>query len=53
MHPNANITFQAQESDKILFNILAIQPRSSGSAGAKTPDQIVTELAADYEKRLP
>ncbi len=53
MHPNANITFQAQESDKILTNILSIQPRDSGGAGGKSPDQIVTELAADYEKRLP
>ena len=53
MHSNANITFQAQESDKNLANILSIQPRSSGSSAGKTPDQIVQELASDYEKRLP
>jgi hypothetical protein len=30
MHENANINFQAQESDRIMAVILSIQPRISG-----------------------
>lgn len=38
LHENANITFQNQESQKIIDTILSIQPRIGGSAGGKTPD---------------
>jgi len=38
MHENANITYQNQESDKIVSTILSIQPRVGGEAGGKTPD---------------
>jgi dynein heavy chain len=38
LHENANITFQNQESTKIIDTILSIQPRIAGSAGGKTPD---------------
>lgn len=31
MHENANINYQAQESDKILQTILSIQPRLASS----------------------
>lgn len=31
MHENANINYQAQESDKILSTILSIQPRLASS----------------------
>lgn len=33
MHENANITYQSQESNKILDVVLSIQPRSAGSSG--------------------
>jgi dynein heavy chain, axonemal len=33
MHNNANITFQANETDAILKTCLSIQPRTSGSSG--------------------
>jgi dynein heavy chain len=61
MHMNANITFQAQESDSMLKVALALQPRTTGAASAadgseeevKSPDMIVAELAADIAGRLP
>ena len=53
LHENANITFQNQESQKILDTILSIQPRIAGSAGGKTPDEIVLERAKLLKKGLP
>lgn len=38
MHENANITYQNQESGKIMETILSIQPRISSAASGKTPD---------------
>lgn len=38
MHENANITYQNQESTKIMETILSIQPRVSSAASGKTPD---------------
>jgi dynein heavy chain len=39
MHENANITYQTQESNKIMETILSIQPRvSSSGTGGKSPD---------------
>ncbi len=46
MHENANITYQTQESNKIMETILSIQPRvSSGGSGGKSPDEIVMQMA--------
>ena len=45
MHENANITYQSQESDKILQTIISIQPIKSSGASGKSPDEIVKELA--------
>jgi dynein heavy chain len=38
MHENANITYQTQESNKIMETVLSIQPRISAAASGKTPD---------------
>lgn len=49
MHENANIAFEMQESLKMLDTILSIQPRLSGEGGnasGKSPDDIVSEMAA-------
>ena len=52
MHPNANISFQLQETRRLVDSILSIQPRvTSGSAG-KSPDEVVTELAAELQASL-
>ena len=54
MHENANISFQAQETYNILKTCLSIQPRTGGGkSGAKSPDEIASELAADILDKLP
>jgi dynein heavy chain len=53
MHENANISFQQQESDKILEVVLSIQPRESGGGGGKSPEEIVSEMAQDQTERVP
>eukprot|EP00828_Plagiopyla_frontata_P006295 TRINITY_DN1271_c0_g3_i1.p1 TRINITY_DN1271_c0_g3~~TRINITY_DN1271_c0_g3_i1.p1 ORF type:complete len:1785 (-),score=242.13 TRINITY_DN1271_c0_g3_i1:82-5436(-) len=53
MHENANITYQAQESEKIISTIVQIQPIKSGGASKKTPDEIVKELAKLMYDELP
>lgn len=52
MHENALITFQLQESNKISNVVLSIQPRASASAGGKSPDEVVAELAAGIQQSL-
>ena len=53
LNENANITYQSQESTKIVDCILSIQPRVSTSGGGKTPDEVVMELATALKKELP
>jgi dynein heavy chain len=53
LHENANITFQAQESEKIVQTILSIQPRMTNGSGGKSQDDIVMELAIELEGQLP
>jgi len=53
MHDNANISFQQQESDKIMEVVLSIQPRESGGGGGKGPEEIVSEMAVDQTERVP
>ena len=53
MHENANITFQQQETNKIVQTVLSIQPRESGGAAGHSPEAIVEELASDILARLP
>jgi len=45
MHENANITYQQQESDKIISTILSIQPRIGGGGGGMTSDEQILELS--------
>ena len=37
MHPNANITFQMQETKKMMDTVLSIQPRASSAEGGRVP----------------
>jgi len=53
MHPNANITFQTQETQAIMCSVLNLQPRDTGSGDGKTPEQTVTELAKDILSKIP
>jgi dynein heavy chain, axonemal len=53
MHENANITYQNQESTKIMETILSIQPRVSVAASGKSPDEIVMEMATQFATLVP
>lgn len=53
MHANANISFQLQETRKLLDAVLSIQPRLSGGSAGKSPDDVVSELAAELHAGLP
>lgn len=54
MHENANITYQGQESGKIIDAILFIQPRLAlAGKGGKTVDEVVMQMAEEFEEQLP
>lgn len=53
MHDNANISFMSQEAEKVLSVVLSIQPREAGGSGGKSSEEMVLELSADQESRLP
>ncbi|KAJ7549736.1 hypothetical protein O6H91_07G065700 [Diphasiastrum complanatum] len=53
MHENANLTFQLQETSKIINTILSVQPRATNAGGGKRSDQIVAELALSIQEHLP
>ena len=53
MHDNANVTFQLQETRKIIDTVLGIQPRMTGGGGGKTPEETVSELCAEMSAAMP
>jgi len=53
MHDNANIAFQKEETNTLVRTILDVQPRMTGGASGKTPDELVLELASSIEEKLP
>lgn len=53
MHENANITYQNQESSKIMETVLSIQPRVSQAASGKTPDEVVMDMATLFMSLIP
>ena len=53
MHNNANISYQTQESEKILNTVLSVQPRIATGSGGRSNDEIVLDLSKDICERLP
>ncbi|KAJ9448993.1 Dynein gamma chain, partial [Diplonema papillatum] len=53
LHSNADIIYRSRQSQQVLNTILDIQPRGSGGASGKSPEQIVVDMANDFLKRLP
>jgi dynein heavy chain len=53
MHENANVTFNTNESLSLMAAILSLQPRSSGGGSGKTSDDVVLELATNFENESP
>ncbi|XP_028284148.1 dynein heavy chain 3, axonemal [Parambassis ranga] len=52
LHSNADITKDNQETNQLLDGVLLTLPRQSGS-GAKSPQEVVDELAEDILSKLP
>jgi dynein heavy chain, axonemal len=54
MHENASITYQRQESDKMLFTVLQIQPKiQAKSSDGVSSDDLVLQVAADLREKQP
>jgi len=55
MHENALITFNLNESNRMIDTVLSIQPRVSGGGSSATqrPEDLVELLAADMEQQMP
>lgn len=53
MHENANLTFQHQESNKILDCIAGIQPKASTGGAGKNVGEAILELSAKFLDGLP
>ena len=55
LHANAKISFEKQETDKLINTVTSIQPRLGGSGGGdgQGPEEIVSELAAKLLGEMP
>uniref|UniRef100_A0A2K6FZX0 Dynein axonemal heavy chain 6 n=1 Tax=Propithecus coquereli TaxID=379532 RepID=A0A2K6FZX0_PROCO len=53
MHENANLVFQYKETNTLINTILEVQPRSSSGGEGKSNDEIVQELVASVQTRIP
>ncbi|XP_029794387.1 dynein heavy chain 6, axonemal [Suricata suricatta] len=53
MHENANLVFQYKETNTLINTILEVQPRSSSGGEGKSNDEIVQELVASVQARVP
>lgn len=58
MHPNANVTYNRSISAELMFNVLTLQPRTSGGGGgseggSKTSDETVQELLSEMKAKVP
>ncbi|KAB1256909.1 Dynein heavy chain 6; axonemal [Camelus dromedarius] len=53
MHENANLVFQYKETSTLINTILEVQPRSSSGGAGKSNDEIVQELVASVQTRVP
>lgn len=52
LHANADITKDQQEAEQMLVSILSTQGRAQ-SGGGRSPDEVLSDLAADIENRIP
>lgn len=53
MHENANLVFQYKETNTLINTILEVQPRSFSGGEGKSNDEIVQELVASIQTRVP
>ena len=53
LHANAKITFEKQESDKLLATVTDIQPALGGGGSGGSPEEVVQALAAQLLSQTP
>ena len=53
MHQNANISFQLQETKRLLRAIVDVQPRIASSGSGKSSEDIVSSIASDILSEWP
>jgi len=53
LHPNAKITFERQETDKLLATVTAIQPRLGGGGEGMSEEDMVVALAEKLRAEVP
>ncbi|KAJ8609535.1 hypothetical protein CTAYLR_006023, partial [Chrysophaeum taylorii] len=53
MHENANRSFNRTMSSALVASILQLQPRESSSGAGKSSDEVVLDVIADIQAKLP
>ncbi|KAI9206840.1 dynein heavy chain and region D6 of dynein motor-domain-containing protein [Polychytrium aggregatum] len=53
LHPNADISSQTKESQKMLDTIMSIQPKDSNTGSGETREDAVKRMANDLLSKLP
>ena len=53
LHPNADISCQTKESQRMLDTVMSIQPKDSAGGTGETREEIVKRLATDLLSKLP
>ncbi|KNE58518.1 hypothetical protein AMAG_04085 [Allomyces macrogynus ATCC 38327] len=53
MHENANVSYQLQETKRLLKTVLDVQPRLVSSGVGKSPEDRVTDVAQSILSRIP
>ena len=53
LHPNADISCQTKESQKMLDTVMSIQPKDSNSGSGETREDAVKRMANDLLSKIP
>ncbi|KAJ1563094.1 Dynein heavy chain 5, axonemal [Cladochytrium tenue] len=53
LHPNADISCQTKESQKMLDTIMSIQPKDSNTGSGETREDVVKRMANELLSKLP
>ena len=52
-HPNADISYQMEDSMVVLDSLVGLQPRTGGGAGGASRDEAVLKVAQDLIDQVP